>query len=150
MSFPRGQNISYGLLHGLRKTDLVQFVRYLTASKDGKGLAFMIPTALIDLRSEGLKFYMEDCHQRILEIEKKTRIFCDDTTRRAASLHSEPTDLINVDLNTVSRDLTSVSSELAYTMYSARGHISLLEFLTKSIVSLLDKFFFSLLFKFFF
>jgi hypothetical protein len=88
-----------------------------------------LPTLLIDLRAERLRYYIDECHQRIVEIEKTTKIYCTATARRDPTLFQKTGELSTADLNPVTRNLTSVSSELAYTISAARRHASLLAFL---------------------
>ncbi|KAF2092960.1 hypothetical protein NA57DRAFT_81894 [Rhizodiscina lignyota] len=124
---------TFVFLYGLTKPEQVQFCTYLRQAANLFPFPELVPAILMDLRAERSRFYIDECHQRIMSIEQMTKIHGDASNRRAAA--GEQPDLKSLDFDRITQELTSLSAELAYSNMSVKDHLSTIDFVSGALVS---------------
>lgn len=114
-------------LCGLSKPERVQLYKILRPAAALADSPSLLPTILLDLRADRANFFIEECHGRIIRVESTTGIFGGTSERRAAQ-GCRP-DWKGLDFDFITQELTTITSELAYSAFSTADHMSTIDFI---------------------
>jgi hypothetical protein len=115
-------HVTCGLLGGLR---LGADVSFILASHELVGLPMFLPALFVELKSHSTNSHVHSCALKLRSVEQTTEIRRDDVL---SNLGKTRTDFANLDLDGITRELTSVSSKLAHCNYSCQLHLPMLDF----------------------
>lgn len=131
LSYNADDQVTTGLLCGeFSSPDLQAFLDYLKITTSHIVLPMLAAIILIEFRSEVANKQTHVCKVILGHIEHKTGIHRDNVLGSVDSPHeTQPNSIVSVDMNQVTRDLTSVSSKLAQCDYTCQLHIMMLDFI---------------------
>lgn len=131
LSYNADDQVTSGFLCGeFSSPDLQAFLGCLKSTSSHIVLPMLAAIILVEFRSEVTNKQTHVCKVMLGHIEHKTGIHRDNILRPVDSSHeTQPNSIISVDMNQVTRDLTSVSSKLAQCDYTCQLHIMMLDFI---------------------
>jgi hypothetical protein len=131
LSYNADDQVTAGLLCGeFSSPDLHAFLGCLKSTTSHIVMPMLAAIILVEFRSEVPNRQTHACKVMLSHIEHKTGIHRDNILGSVDSPHeTQPNSIISVDMNQVTRDLTSVSSKLAQCNYTCQLHIMMLDFI---------------------
>jgi hypothetical protein len=120
------------LVHGLSATELSHFSEQLKAHQSDIGLPMLVPLLLLEQRVRSATTKVRDSHEELVKIENQTEVKAPWLKLKETPHLSAPTmsAFKFVDFDSVTRDITSVSAQLAYVEYVCEVHMPMLDLIS--------------------
>ena len=131
LSYQSQRHITSAFVHGLSGSERDSLIAQFIANRDVLGLPTLLPYLLLTTRGASAMTKVLKCHRQIVDTEFQTGVRTDwHPSRSRCSSHQtpdvQPQYHVTLDFDRVTRDLTSVSSKVAYCEYICEVHLPML------------------------
>lgn len=120
LSYCPRRRLTRAFVHGLTIEEMNYMAEELSKCRERLAFPTLLLTVLVETRVQTAIIGVRDCHREIIQVEVKTGLLTKWDSSKPLSEMRRKQPLLNletIDFNTITADITSVTSKLAYTEY---------------------------------